>query len=429
VLKTALKALRFMTPVERSKYYLFLALRSFVATFDLLGILAIGFLATSIDLFVKLGSDTSRVIEFGGFRIPAVTAQSLPLISALILGLFVFKAVVSILLTRQLAYFLAKVEARASVIVADRAFGNDLEDARRFSTQDVYFAVQSGSPAAFNAVLNSVGTIAAEGLLFLFVIVSFLVVDPISALGAIVYFGFVAVVIQLSIGTKMQKVSVRVAEGSISAYEAIGDISEVLRETTVLGKKQYFFDRIFDARTRTASSLASQHTLGGMPRYIVETSLIIAVAIFILLQAARGDVVSSAGTVGIFLSGGLRLTASILPLQSAVLIIKQAIPIAEKALDLLENSHSHSGEAVPTPAKSSPGFYEPAGVVMTDVSFKYPDAQDKTIDRMSIEIKPGQQIALIGPSGAGKSTIADLILGLLRPSEGEVKVAGSKPIH
>ena len=145
-----------MTSKERAKFSVFLGLRSFVAVFDLLGILAIGFLATSIALFVTLGSDASRVIEFGDLTIPAVTAQTLPIVAAFILALFVVKAVLSILLTRQLAYFLARVEARASRVVAERAFGNDLEDARRFSRDDVYFSVQAGSPAAFNSVLNSV---------------------------------------------------------------------------------------------------------------------------------------------------------------------------------------------------------------------------------------------------------------------------------
>jgi ABC-type multidrug transport system fused ATPase/permease subunit len=416
-----------MTSRERAKFYVFLGLRSFVAVFDLLGILAIGFLATSIALFVTLGSDASRVIEFGGVTIPAVTAQTLPTVAAFILGLFVVKAVLSILLTRQLAYFLARVEARASRVVAERAFGNDLEQARRFSRDDVYFSVQAGSPAAFNSVLNSVGTIAAEGLLFLFVISSFFVVDPWSALGALAYFGLIALIIQFSIGTKMQSVSIVVAEGSIASNQAIGDLSEVLREVTVLGKKHYFLDKIFEARSRTASSLASQQTLSGMPRYIVETSLIIAVALFVLVQSASGDIVAAAGTIGIFLSGGLRLTASLLPLQSAILSIKQSIPIAEKALDLLSEEVAPATLSLNASSNGDSQVHAPTHVVLTNVSFQYPDSTVSVLSEVNIEIMPGQQVALIGPSGAGKSTIADLILGLLNPSEGKITISGSAP--
>ena len=426
MLKIVSQSLAFMSPKERAKYFVFLGLRSFVALFDLLGILAIGFLATSIALFITVGSDSNRVIEFGGLAIPAVTAQTLPIVAVLILGLFFSKAIISILLTRQLAYFLARVEARAARTVADRAFGSWLGDARLHSREEIYFAVQVGSPAAFNSVLNAVGTIIAEGLLFVLVIGSFLAVDPLSAYGALVYFVLIAAVIQLFIGNLMQKAAIRASEGVVAANTAIGDLDEVLREATIFGKKNFFFDKIHSARIRTASSTASQLTLGGMPRYIVETALIIAVALFVLWQSASGDLVKAAGTLGIFLSGGLRLTASLLPLQSALLTIKQSIPVAEKALKFL-TLKSGPGIPIPQSRADSAQVNEAVRVDLQDVSFEYPDSDSPTLIGVDIGIKAGQQVALIGPSGAGKSTLADLMLGLLKPSSGSLLIDGQDP--
>ena len=426
MLKIVSQSLAFMSPKERAKYFVFLGLRSFVALFDLLGILAIGFLATSIALFITVGSDSNRVIEFGGLAIPAVTAQTLPIVAVLILGLFFSKAIISILLTRQLAYFLALVEARAARTVADTAFGSGLGDARLHSREEIYFAVQVGSPAAFNSVLNAVGTIIAEGLLFVLVIGSFLAVDPLSAYGALVYFVLIAAVIQLFIGNLMQKAAIRASEGAVAANTAIGDLDEVLREATIFGKKNFFFDKIHSARIRTASSTASQLTLGGMPRYIVETALIIAVALFVLWQSASGDLVKAAGTLGIFLSGGLRLTASLLPLQSALLTIKQSIPVAEKALKFL-TLKSGPGIPIPQSRADSAQVNEAVRVDLQDVSFEYPDSDSPTLIGVDIGIKAGQQVALIGPSGAGKSTLADLMLGLLKPSSGSLLIDGQDP--
>jgi ATP-binding cassette, subfamily B, bacterial PglK len=415
-----------MSPQERAKYYIFLGLRAFVAVFDLIGILAIGFLATSIALFITLGSDSSRVIQLAGISLPAVTAQTLPVVAGLILSLFVGKAIVSILLTRQMAYFLARIEADAAMQVAAAAFGADLSDARKYSKEEIYFAVQIGSPAAFNYVLNSAGTIVAEGLLFILVIGSFFLVDPVSALGAIVYFGLIAAVIQFFVGRLMQRAGRRNAEGTLEANSVIGDLSEVLREASILSKKQFFFERIHNARMKAASSFASQYVLSGMPRYIVETALIIAVALFVLVQSISGDLVAAAGTLGVFLSGGLRLTASLLPMQNALLTIKQAIPQAEQALFLLEESNrptSQSGQHTHSPQKDS----EAAGVTFTEVGFTYPESKNQTLQNISFAIKPGQQAALIGPSGAGKSTIADLVLGLLEPTVGKVSIGAEAP--
>lgn len=426
MISTVKRTMRFMTVLERRKFFSYLAFRSFVALFDLIGILAIGFLATSIALFVTLGSDSTRRIEFAGLEIPAVTAQTLPLVAGGILGLFVLKAVVSIFLTRQLAYFLAGIEARAARTVAYKAFGSGLSEARLTSRDEAYFAIQGGSPAAFNGVLNALGTIVSEGLLFVLVIFSFLLIDPISALGTIIYFFLIAAVIQTFIGNLLQKASKRVVEGSIAGNTAIGDLSEVLKEASVSGLRSIFYDRIYEAKVRTATSTAGQLTFGGMPRYIVETSLMIAVALFVLWQSASGDLVKAAGTIGIFLSGGLRLTASLLPLQSAFLTVKQSLPVAESALKYLDTSEGDV-DAESGKLKIARDDSIPAQVTFSNVVFRYPNSSSAQLDNITFSAKAGQQVALIGPSGAGKSTIADLMLGLLEPQSGQIQVNEKAP--
>jgi ATP-binding cassette subfamily C protein len=163
-----------------------------------------------------------------------------------------------------------------------------------------------------------------------------------------------------------------------------------------------------------------------MPRYIVETALIIAVAIFVLVQSATGDLVSAAGIVGVFLSGGLRLTASLLPLQSALLNIKQVIPQASRALDLLvlRKLRANTGSLQTGSGSQQSG---PMTIDVKNVNFNYPAAIGNSLTDVSFSVSAGQQVALIGPSGAGKSTMADLITGLLEPSSGSVSVDQANP--
>ena len=143
-----------MTPRERLTWYTLTALRAALSLSDLFVILAIGFVATSTALFLTEGSDPNRLLEFGGLQVPAVNAQTLPWVALSVLLVFLLKALLSLILTKKSAFFVAKVEARAAKRVAEISFGGDLSQARGKSVEEMMFAVQSGSPAAFNFLLN-----------------------------------------------------------------------------------------------------------------------------------------------------------------------------------------------------------------------------------------------------------------------------------
>jgi ATP-binding cassette subfamily C protein len=428
MLKAIKASLAFMTPQERSKWYFLTGLRALLSLLDLLGILAIGFVVTSTAIFLTSGSDPNRVLEFAGLEIPAVTAQTLPWVSATVLVLFLAKALFSVLLTKRAAFFVATVEAKAARTIAEIGFGGDLGDARKRSREEMMYAIQAGSPSAFNTLLNAVNVLFSEAVLFLLVCIGFLFVDPWATLAAVLYFGFIAFVMQYFVGSLMTKAGQIATEGTVAANTAISDLLSVFRELLVLGKRGKYIDGIYKARADAASSAANQYYLSGMPRYIIEAALLVGVALFVLAQALGGDIVKSAATIGVFLSGGFRLTAALLPLQSALLSIKSALPSARTAHEILELATVHetrtrfknAAKARASVLDKSPNSNSPIGVELRDVSFSYPDSHNPALKNASFLVEPGTQVALMGPSGAGKSTIADLLCAVLTPTSGTI---------
>jgi ATP-binding cassette subfamily C protein len=132
----------------------------------------------------------------------------------------------------------------------------------------------------------------------------------------------------------------------------------------------------------------------------------------------------------VFLSGGFRLTASLLPLQSALLTIQSFTPAATSAHRILKASgkrRTTPPEATDLSTSSHPIEPKgPVGVIFDRVSYKYSDANSQAINEVSFAVKPGSQVGLIGPSGAGKSTIADLMCGVLVPTSGAIQLVGEK---
>jgi ATP-binding cassette subfamily C protein len=228
----------------------------------------------------------------------------------------------------------------------------------------------------------------------------------------------------------MSKAGAKAAESTIDANAAVGDLIAVFRELSVLGLRNMYIDRIYRSRVSAADSAATQTYLNGMPRYIVEAALLVGVAAFILVQALTGDIVSSAATIGVFLSGGFRLTAAMLPLQAALLSIKGYLPVASKAHEiLLDRANEIESPKLTTKKKLAliGSRSIPLRVEFKKVSFAYSGGSGLAVSNLSLVIEPGQQVAFIGSSGAGKSTIADLMCGVLYASSGEISVKSQEP--
>ncbi len=412
-----------MTSRERWIWLTLTGARALLSLFDLVGILAVGFVATSAALFLTAGSDPSRVIEFAGLTLPAVNAQSLPLVFGGVLLLFLTKAFLSYFLTKRSAFFVARIEARAAKVIAQVSFGGDLADARKRSREEVMFAVQGGSPAAFNTILNSVNSLLTELTLFVVICLGFLFIDPIATIAAIAYFGLIASIIHYFVGTLVYKAGQISAAAAVKATTAISDLLAVFRELSVLGKREKYIDTIYTAKLASANSSASLFYLTAMPRYVIEAALLVGITLFVLAQLSGGNLVASAGVIGVFLSGGFRLTAALLPLQAALLVIKSTVPAAKVAHDILKNTNlTHrqvrSAEALKTDYSDLVG---PIGIRFTEVTYTFPDSGESAVSKATLEIEPGSQVALMGSSGAGKSTIADMLCGALTPSSGVVE--------
>ena len=77
-----------------------------------------------------------------------------------------------------------------------------------------------------------------------------------------------------------------------------------------------------------------------------------------------------------------------------------------------------------TAANAWSGPIPEASIELRNVSFRYADGEPWILRNCSLRIEAGESVAIVGPSGCGKTTLAKIVLGLLQPTEGEVRFGG-----
>lgn len=425
-------------PVLRSFYLLrrrqklvfvaIVASRVVVHALDVLGLAAVGVLGAML----ASGLTNRDKAEFLGITVPVESSQSYLWVTAIIAGFFIAKSIVGTALLRVTTLFLARVEAQSASEVARYLFSGDISRVRSMSKGEIQWAVSSSSHIAFSTMLFAGSALVTESALFAAVFLGFLFVDVSTAMLITLYFILLITLFQVTINQRLRRLGMRMAEHSVRVNNSILDMASAFREATVLEKRGVFLERFDVARRRYSLDWSLQRFVMGLPRFFIEAALMLGIMALIVWQFARGTLSEGLVITGIFLAGGTRMMAAMLPLQNAITEIRIQGPQAARALELITRARQHSADGPALgdgePELSSAGALEEgAHVVVEAVSFSYPYASIKAISDVNLTISPGQFTALVGPSGAGKTTLADLILGIHTPSSGSVKVSGFSP--
>ena len=134
------------------------------------------------------------------------------------------------------------------------------------------------------------------------------------------------------------------------------------------------------------------------------------------LYAVRGGI--TIGQLSVFLNYANQYTKPFNEISGVVTELQNALACAARVFELLD-----ADDQIPEAENAS--VLQPDGhVQLQDVSFRYlPDRP--LIEALSLDVKPGQRIAIVGPTGCGKTTLINLLMRFYDVNGGAIKVSGT----
>ena len=134
------------------------------------------------------------------------------------------------------------------------------------------------------------------------------------------------------------------------------------------------------------------------------------------LYAVRGGI--TIGQLSVFLNYANQYTKPFNEISGVVTELQNALACAARVFELLDADDQ-------IPEAENAAVLQPDGhVQLEDVSFRYlPDRP--LIEGLSLDVKPGQRIAIVGPTGCGKTTLINLLMRFYDVNGGSIKVSGT----
>jgi len=217
----------------------------------------------------------------------------------------------------------------------------------------------------------------------------------------------------------------RLRDMSRASQAAVGGIAEVLDESIanqrvvrIFGGQAYEGTRFEKAsqRLRTFNMKHAAAAAGTVP----VTQLIVAMAIAAIIYFAAGQAFAGSTNVGGFVEFIAATGMLLQPLKRLTGIneyIQKGLAACESVFGLVdETPEDDSGTVRLERARGHVRF--------EDVMLAYRNAAQPALDRVSLEIRPGETVALVGPSGSGKSSLIHLLARFYHPGSGRITLDG-----
>lgn len=246
-----------------------------------------------------------------------------------------------------------------------------------------------------------------------------------ARLSAIILVLLLAVVIPIVLfGRRVRKLSRasqdRIADASAVAGEILNAMPIVQAYT-----REDSEARRFAASVEAAFTTAMQRIRARALLTLIAILLVFGAIVFVLWLGANAVMQGrmSAGELGQFILYATIVAGAIGALSEVLGEAQRAAGATERLLELLAEESPIRSPA--HPATLPPRAANGARLKMDDVAFHYPSRpQQHALSDLTLDIAPGETIAIVGPSGAGKTTLFQLLLRFYDPQQGRILLEG-----
>ena len=305
-----------------------------------------------------------------------------------------------------------------------RYLAQDYEFFLHRHSSDLAKSILSESDGLVMSYLKPGMDLIAHSALIVALLALLMISSPVPAMAAVVLIGLFYFLTYSLARKKLHQIGTDRLRANQLRYRSITDAGSMIKLIKLHGQESVFLERFAVPSREMVLRTAQGATLTQVPRFIVEAlaigGLIFGITAFMVASDSEGRsaLQQLIPLLGLYAFAGYRL----IPSAQAVFNAWSSMSLGTAALEEIYSDMTalHAREEFDIEKRID--FHDQ--IEFDHVCYRYAKTQNKVLRDVNLKIVPGQTVGIQGRTGEGKTTLIDLLLGLITPSEGEIRIDG-----
>ena len=408
----------------KQKLLLLIVFQGFTSIMDLAALYLLGTLASVGISYIQNQSvmfptQITRLLNLENFTFETQFA----FVSFLIILIFIFRTSLAIVGNFRILKFLGNRAASASASMVSKLLASKPDYILRKKSQELLYSVTTGIDILVLSYISSASILLTEALFLVVLVSGVFAFSPSAGLLTLLVFGISSILISRLTSNRGRSLAEKSSRLGVTYNEKLLEILSVYRELLLRGQLGKASSEVQRVRTLILRIRAQLMFLPILSKYLFEFSIIVGGSVVGFSQILLQDSKSAIASIVIFVAASTRILPSLIRAQNSFLTMRQSEGGAQLTLDVIEEIENLFDKFDENALKASTSEFLPL-IQVDGLTFSYPDSNDVVLNDVNLSIKAGQFVAIVGQSGSGKSTLVDLLLGMLKPISGSVKISG-----
>ncbi|MBT6443245.1 MAG: ABC transporter ATP-binding protein [Alphaproteobacteria bacterium] len=419
------KLFSLLSPSQRRNLFLLQFLVIFMAFAEIVSVFSIGPFMALIGNLDQLNGD-GLIAE--AYKFSGITDQNnfIIAVGAAVMTILTLSALISTFTLWRLAMYGAKVGAD----LGNRLFSYYMNESWLFHSQrnssDLVNKISVETTRVTGSIILQLMFLNAKVTLVLFLSVSIFILDPKIALSGVAIFSFAYLFIYRLVKKQLELNGNMHTQGNRARFQLMSEGFGGIKEILLLGRQNFFKKRFSIVSENFFYAWGNSQVLSSVPRYFMELVSFSAAILLVMyfLVSNQGNLEIILPMVSIYALAGFKLLPAFQQIYFSISTIQANIASYENIQADLKASAMNDVQDIQGGLRDN--ILEKIkflnAIQLSNISFAYPGAPQNLISNLTITFPKNQIIGLVGPSGSGKSTLIDILMGLVEPNAGELKI-------